>query len=314
MKIGFLIDPPQSFLPDKDSSIELMRAAQAAGDEVIMFEADGMLLGSSGLRIEGKAVDMLDSPDPWYRSRGPWSGSSSELGLIMLRLEPPVTSAFRYACAMLELASAAGTPVINKPASVLEREEKIAALAYPSLVPPTLIGSDWRALADFASGLSAGCAVKPLNSMGGEGIFAFAAGDSNIPVAIRQLVQTSGVVVVQERIADLASGDRRVFVIDGKPSSVMLNRLPASGSHLANMAAGGKPVAMPLGEAEQEIGLAVGSDLKQAGILFAGIDVIGGLLTEINISCPTGIVQVRVQTGEDLAGEIIALARKAAAG
>ncbi|MCY4324723.1 MAG: hypothetical protein OXC81_01705 [Betaproteobacteria bacterium] len=304
-KIGFLIDPPERLDPAKDSSIELMRSAAAAGNQVIMFTVAGMRADNSGLHIAGSRIPMRTAAKPWHAGAEDWTGTSHELDVIMLRLEPPINERFRIAAALLEIAARTGTPVINDPAAVLIGEEKIAALLYPQLVPDTLISTNAQELIEFAEQLPDGCVVKKLGGMGGQGVFAFAAGDSNLPAAVLQILATGAAALVQRRLPDLASGDRRVFVIDGQPAEVMLNRLPEAGSHLANMAAGGRAEAMPIGKREHEIAQALGDDLKKAGVLFAGLDVIDGHLTEINISCPTGLVQVRQQLNVDLAATIV---------
>ena len=305
MIIGFLIDPPERLDGRKDSSVELMRAAAAAGCEVVMFTAAGMRMESSGLRIAGNRVRIAADSSPWHTDERPFSGSSRDLDAIMLRLEPPVDENFRYAAAMLAVARNQGTPVFNDPQAILIGEEKVAALLYPQFSPETMISANAAELIEFASRLEDGCVVKKLGGMGGQGVFAFAAGDSNMPAAIAQLTSAGAPALVQRRLPDVASGDRRVFVIDGTPAEVMLNRLPAAGSHLANMAAGGRPLAMPLAERERQIGAAMSDYLKGSGVLFAGLDVVDGHLTEINISCPTGLVQVREQAEIDLAASII---------
>ena len=311
-KIGFLIDPPGRLDVRKDSSIELMRAAAAAGCQVVMFTTGGMRMENSGLLISGTRVRIPAGADDWLADAQDWSGCSRDLDAIMLRLEPPIDERFRIAAAMLAVAGEQGTPVLNDPQAVLVGEEKIAALLYPQFAPETMVSTSAAELGQFAARLPDGCVLKKLGGMGGQGVFAFAAGDSNLPAAIDHILQTGAAALVQRRLPDLAGGDRRVFVIDGKPAAVMLNRLPAAGSHLANMAAGGRPVAMPIHEREREIATAIGDDLKKAGVLFAGLDVIDGHLTEINISCPTGLVQVRQQLNVDLAATIVERALAAA--
>ena len=303
--IGFLIDPPGGLDRSKDSSIELMRAADAAGCEVVIFTCGQMHMKDSLLHIDGLRVQIASGSGCWLRDDRNWSGSSRDMDAIMLRLEPPIDERFRHACTLLAVAGRQQTPVFNDPQAVLIGEEKISALLYPQFSPPTMVSTSAIELIEFAGQLPDGCVVKKLGGMGGQGVFAFAAGDSNIAAAISHITQSGAAALVQQRLADIASGDRRVFVIDGQPAEVMLNRLPAPGCHLANMAAGGRPVAMPIQDREREIASALGADLKAAGILFAGLDVVDGHLTEINISCPTGLVQARQQLDVDLAARII---------
>ena len=147
--------------------------------------------------------------------------------------------------------------------------------------------------------------VKPLDGMGSKGVFAFSKDDSNLKVTIELLLAAGHTVLVQERLAGIAHGDRRVFIIGGQTFPHMLNRVPSPGSHLGNMLAGGLPEAMPLGEAERCIGEVIGPELATAGIVFAGLDVIDGQLTEINVTCPTGLRTVRDQIGINVAEHVL---------
>ena len=309
VRIAFVIDAPASLKGSKDSSVEIMRAAAAAADEVIMVLRSGLDLGNDGLRICGRRIGLRASDELWFEDRGEFVARGSRIDLIFMRLEPPINDDFRHCCNLLGHAERAGIAVVNRPAALVSLEEKITPLAYGDLCPATLISADQDQLLSFANSLSNGCILKPLGGMGGEGIFAFAPGDSNLATALAVLGGNGRSLVVQERLAGIAEGDRRVFVIDGQPAPMMLNRLPRAGSHLGNMAAGGRPVATALGAAERRIAERVGPDLRAAGIVFAGLDVIGGKLTEINISCPTGLRQVRDQSDVDLASEVLAAAK-----
>ena len=191
-KIGFLIDPPERLDGRKDSSVELMRAAEVAGNEVVIFTVGQMRMDNSTLHIAGAQVRMAADGNPWHTGERNWSGNCRKLDLIMLRLEPPIDDRFRHACAMLEIARRQGTPVINDPQAVLIGEEKISALLYPQFAPQTLVASRAAELIEFADQLPDGCVIKKLGGMGGQGVFAFAAGDSNIPAAISHVIGHSG--------------------------------------------------------------------------------------------------------------------------
>lgn len=305
MRVAYVMDPTGRLNAATDSTVELIRAHHRRGDEVIAVMRRGVSCGSFGLRLRGRQVIPSENDRKWCRLGERKEVHASELDGIALRLEPPVDAGFRNVCAMLEIAKAYDVRVANDPRSVAFLDEKVHSLFRPDLAPETMVGSNPEALAEFAAALESGAVVKPVGQMGGKGVFSFGPGDTNVRVAIALLLEGGGHVVVQERLAGIEDGDRRVFVIGGSPHRTMLNRVPAEGSHLGNMVAGGRPEAMDLGEDERRIAEAIGKDLLVAGIYFAGIDVIGGKLTEINITCPTGLRTVRDQTGESLADAVI---------
>lgn len=312
MRIAFIIDPLHGIVARKDSTVELMRTAQQAGDELVVLYREGLSLYGDRLLISGDTARTRDDDSNWLSLTDKFTGSAEQLDMIFMRLEPPVDDGFRTCCALLAHAELAGVPVFNKPSSLVLRDEKLACLSHPRHIPRTMVSADLGVLREFASTLAGGYVVKPLGGMGGQGVFSFRPGDSNFVVALEVLGAGKRTLLVQEKLSAIAEGDRRVFVIGGKPAEVMLNRLPAAGSHRGNMAAGGKPVAMPLGDAEREVADAVAPDIAAAGIIFAGLDIIGGRLTEINITCPTGLRQVRDQLGVNLAAQVLDAAKKAA--
>lgn len=305
MQVVYLVDPPDGLNAKADSTVELVRAHARVGDQVFLTLRSGLYLRGDELHLLARPVQPTDDDAAWAELGAQTDRPASAYDLIALRLEPPVDSGYRLICQMLARARAAGVPVANDPGAVVLREEKLAALLHPELCPATLVSSDRNTLLDFSASLPDGCMLKPLNRMGGRGVFSFGAGDTNLPVAIDNALATGEPLLLQERLPAIRAGDRRVFVIDGKPYSHMLNRLPAPGSHLGNMAAGGQAQAMELGSEEKRIATAIGPQLKEAGIVFAGIDVIGGKLTEVNITCPTGLRTVRDQLALDPAATVV---------
>ena len=310
MRIAYLIDPPGSLKPATDSSVELIRTHALRGDEVLVVTRDGVTCAENGTWLKCFPVEVRDNDDDWFELGKPSAVPATELDAIAIRLEPPVDDSYVKICQLLTLALQAGVTVANDPLSIVCRDEKISALNYPDLIPRTLVSTDRPALLGFISSLDGGCMVKPVGNMGGQGVFSFGQGDSNVPVALDLMLKSGKTVLAQERLPGISEGDRRVFVIGGKPYGHMLNRIPAQGSHLGNMVAGGKPIAMEIGQVERSVCERIGPDLLAAGIYFAGVDVIDGKLTEINITCPTGLRTVRDQSGlrpaEDVIDAIVA--------
>ena len=305
MRVAYVLDPLAGLNAKTDSSIELIRAHARAGDEVFVVMRDGVVLNQGEVLLQACPLVPTDDDASWYELQQLQTITATQVNLIVNRLEPPVNASYRIVCLLLAQAQRSGTPVVNDPIAVLAREEKLAALTHPELCPRTLIANDRDILLDFAHAFEGGCMVKPLDGMGGKGVFAFSKDDSNLKVTIELLLAAGHTVLVQERLAGIAHGDRRVFIIGGQTFPHMLNRVPSPGSHLGNMLAGGQPEAMPLGEAERCIGEVIGPELATAGIVLAGLDVIDGQLTEINVTCPTGLRTVRDQIGINVAEHVL---------
>ena len=312
MRVVYVTDPPQRLDARSDSTVELMRAGQRAGDEIYLALAPQLKLAAGQLQIDARQVQLNDDDQNWLTERKRRVLSAPDVDIIFMRMEPPVDAAYRITCQMLAFAQRAGVLVVNDPASLITNEEKLAALRFPHLCPRTLVSTSRDAILDFVAQLGKGCMVKPLDSFGGRSVFAFSAGDTNLAVAVDLLLSSGKTVLVQERLSAISEGDRRVHVVNGKAFADMIIRTPASGSHLGNLRAGGDGKVMPLEDAEQAVVNAIETYLQEAGILFAGIDIIGGKLTEINITCPTGLRVVREQSGNDPAAHITACARQKA--
>lgn len=305
MQVAYLLDPLARLDATIDSSVELIRAHRERGDEVFAVFRDGLTVTAGRLTMQAWPLHAQADDAAWYRLGEPSPVDAAEIDLIAVRLEPPVDGSFRIICQMLALAGRAGARVVNDPSAILLREEKLSAQLYSELMPRTLVSTDRAALGAFCADLAAGCVLKPLDGMGGRGVFAFDANDSNAGVAIDSILARGGTVLAQERLDVFASGDRRVFVIAGRPHRLMIKRTPGKGSHLANMIAGGEAEVMEITAAEEAIVERIGADLLAQGIVFAGIDVIAGKLTEINITCPTGLRFVREQTEVSVAASVI---------
>lgn len=305
MRIAYLIDPPGSLDASTDSSVEMIRTHATRGDKVHVVLRDGICCSGDAVSFGCFPIEVSDDDGNWFKLGPREAVPSTGFDALAIRLEPPVDVSYVKVCQMLAIAQKQGLKVANDPVAIITRDEKISALAHPDLIPKTLVGTSRAALLDFANSLDNGCMIKPIGIMGGQGVFSLGKNDSNIQVAIDFMLNEGKTVLVQERLQEIKDGDRRVFLVGGKVYGQMLNRLPAKGSHLANMAAGGEACAMETGDAEKTICEKIGPGLARAGVSFAGLDVIDGRLTEINITCPTGLRALRDLTGQRVAEDVI---------
>ena len=303
MRLAFLIDPPDSLNAKKDSSVALMRAAAREGHEVFIAETADLLARPGELHLSAKPAAVSENDSQWLSLSESKKRPSEFFGAIMLRLDPPMNSAFLHATLALDFSRA---PVFNAPRALRGMNEKLSILNFPALIPPTIATANAAEIIAFHRE-HRGAVVKPLDGMGGRGVYVSPQNDRNL----RAILETLGVngremLTAQAYIPEAREGDKRVFVVGGEPAKWMLSRVPRDDDHRGNLAAGGKAQAIPIGAAERKIAEAVAPILESSGIIFAGLDVLGGKLTEINITCPTGLREVRDQTAHDIATDIIA--------
>lgn len=311
MRLAFLTDPPASLNPKKDSSVALMRAAARGGDEVFVLEKSGLVAEPGRLSFVARPAVVAEDDGGWLTMSAPETRASEFFDAALLRLDPPLDAAFLHALLLLEQSAA---PVFNAPRALREFNEKLAILNFPGLIPPTIASAEAAALTEFHR-RHRGAVFKPLDGMGGRGIYISPPGDRNLR-AVLELLGDGGrqALMAQAYVPEARDGDKRVFVVGGRPAKWMLARVPREDDHRGNLAAGGRAEARPLGPAERRIAEAVAPLLKQNGVVFAGLDVLGDRLTEINITCPTGLREVRDQTGDDLAVEVLQAVRERTTG
>lgn len=301
MKLAFVVDPLEQLKPYKDSSVAMMREAARRGHEVSAFEARSMFVRDSSVRCLGTPLALHDDNDRWYSPGGAREARVADFDVVFMRKDPPFDQEYYYATLLLERAAAEGTRVVNAPQALRDWNEKLAILRFPAFAPPTLVASDMARVHAFIEE-HGDVIVKKLDGMGGTMIFRVGAADPNRNVIVEAITDMGARTVMAQRfIPEIAAGDKRVLVIDGKPFSHCLARIPKAGETRGNLAAGGTGVARPITARDREIGEAVGSELAGAGIVFAGLDVIGDWLTEVNVTSPTCIVEIAQQTGHDAA-------------
>jgi glutathione synthase len=301
MRLAFVVDPLEDLKPYKDSSIAMMREAARRGHEVSAFEARSMFVRESSVLCLATKLAIHDDNDRWYSPGEAREAPVAGYDIVFMRKDPPFDQEYYYATLLLERAAAEGTRVVNEPRALRDWNEKLAILRFPQFAPPTLVASDMARVHAFIDE-HGDAIVKKLDGMGGTMIFRVAAADPNRNVIVEAITDMGARTVMAQRfIPEITTGDKRVLVIGGKPFSHCLARIPKAGETRGNLAAGGTGVARPITARDREIGEAVGKELVKAGIAFAGLDVIGDWLTEVNVTSPTCIVEIAQQTGNDAA-------------
>ena len=306
MKLAFVVDPLERLRPYKDSSIAMMREAARRRHEVYALEASSIALRDGSVRARCARLAVSDDDHAWYSADAPRDWRLAEFDVVMMRKDPPFDQEYYYNTLLLEQAQREGARVVNDPRALRDWNEKLAILRFPKLIPPTLVTSRMEELHAFIDA-HADVVLKKLDGMGGTMIFRVASGDVNRNVIVETISDLGARTVMAQRfVPEIARGDKRVLVIGGRTFGDCLARIPKAGETRGNLAAGGTGVAQPVSTRDREIGEAVGAELVKAGILFAGLDVIGDYLTEINVTSPTCIVEIAQQTGRNAARDILA--------
>ena len=317
LTVAVQMDPIESINIDADSTFALMLAAQARGHALFHYEVRHLALSEGVLKPGAPRQDRLRAlvrPVTVQRTRGDHFrfGEARLLDLgtadvILMRQDPPFDMAYITATHMLEHVhrddGRGGPLVVNNPAAVRNAPEKLLVTHFPELMPPTLIAWDRGAIKDFRK-LHGDIIVKPLFGNGGIGVFRIKPDDENLGSLLDMFFAASREpLMVQRYEPSVRQGDKRIILIDGEPLGA-LNRVPAEGDSRSNMHAGGRPERTSLTARELEICARIGPALKREGLLFTGIDVIGGYLTEINVTSPTGLQQIARFDGVNLAAAI----------
>ena len=305
LKIGIVMDPIEQIAYKKDTSLALMNAAQQRGCELFYMEQQDLSIqnGTAYGRMAPIKVDM--NPDNWFEM-GEYSDQPlSNLNIILMRKDPPFDSEFIYSTYILERAEQQGVLIANKPQSLRDCNEKVFATAFAELMTPTVVTRRADLLKAFHRE-HGDVIFKPLDGMGGSSIFRLKQDDPNVSVIIETLTNHGQQQIMAQRyIPEIKQGDKRILMIDGEPVPYCLARIPADGETRGNLAAGGSGVTMELSDKEREIALKIGPTLKEKGLYFVGLDVIGDYVTEINVTSPTCVREISRDSGIDVAGQII---------
>jgi glutathione synthase len=313
MHILFVADPLASFKIYKDTTFAMMREAQKRGHQVWACEPQDVVW-RSGQQVTARMqkVQLTGRADDWYEVMSTDTKALCSLDAVVMRKDPPFDSEYFYATHLLEQAEREGAKVFNKPRALRDHPEKLAILEFAQFISPTLVTRDAQAIRAFYNE-HRDIILKPLDGMGGMGIFRVKDEGLNLGAIIETLNRDGAqTVMVQKFIHAIDKGDKRVLVIGGQPVPYCLARIPQGGEVRGNLAAGGKGVAQALSARDLEIAQALGPVLMQRGLLLVGLDVIGDCLTEVNVTSPTCFQEIFDQTGCDVAALFVDALEQAA--
>lgn len=316
MQLLFVADPLETFKAYKDSTCAVMREAAARGHTLWACEPADLVWrrDSRVVARRARAIALTGDDTPtWFTVVQEREWALADVDAVLMRKDPPFDSEYFYATHLLEQAEREGACVLNRPRALRDHPEKLAVMEFPQYIAPTLVTRDAHAIRAFHDE-HRDIILKPLDGMGGMGIFRVGPDGLNLG-AITETLNRHGAVTVmaQKYLHEIVRGDKRVLVIDGAPAPYCLARIPQGSEIRGNLAVGGKGVAQPLSAREREIALGVGRVLAARGIVLAGLDVIGDCLTEINVTSPTGFREIAQQTGFDPARDFLDAVERAVA-
>jgi len=303
--LGVVMDPINNIKPYKDTTLALLLAAQRRGWELMYMEQSHLALASGDPIAKMAPLTVRDSTTNWFSVGEEKIRPLSHLNVILMRKDPPFDSEYIYSTYILEAAEKQGVLVANKPQSLRDCNEKVFATLFPQCSPPLLVSRDASQLKNFYK-THGDIVLKPLDGMGGSSIFKVSRKDPNLNVIIETLtLDGSRTIMAQKFIPQIDAGDKRVLMVDGEPIPHCLARIPPEGDIRGNLAVGGTGVVQPLSERDLWIAKQVGPILKEKGILFAGLDIIGDYLTEINVTSPTCAREIDRQESTDIGGKLM---------
>jgi len=305
MRIGVVMDPIGSINIKKDSTFEMIWQAQQRGWQVDYFEM-GDLCVSNGVALgQARTAKIFQDPQHWFELDDSRQIELGSLDAILMRKDPPFDMEFVYSTYILELAEQQGALIVNKPQALRDCNEKAFCAWFPDVCPDTLISRNAIQFREFLAKHN-DIIVKPLDGMGGASIFRIQENSTNIGVILETLTDHgNSYAMAQTFVPEITEGDKRILMIDGEPVPYALARIPARGETRGNLAAGGTGIAQTLSEEDLAIAHRVGPELSKRGIMFAGLDVIGDRLTEINVTSPTCIKEINAQFETNIAGDLL---------
>ncbi|MEY4764550.1 MAG: hypothetical protein RI907_1223 [Pseudomonadota bacterium] len=306
MKLLFVADPLETFKTHKDSTFAMMREAARRGHELWACEPH-QLRWQRGGRVQAlcRHITLTANTQDWFRVAQQSVLTLADANAVLMRKDPPFDAEYLYTTHLLTQAEREGARVFNRPQALREHPEKLAILAHPELIAPTLVTREIEAIRTFHAE-HRDIILKPLDGMGGMGIFRVKDDGLNLG-SIAETLTADGTqtIMVQGFLPAIAQGDKRVLLIDGEPVPYALARIPQGGEVRGNLAAGGKGVAQPLSESDWRIARQLGPQLAAQGLLLVGLDIIGEHLTEINVTSPTCFQEITDQTGWDVAKRFV---------
>lgn len=305
LSLLFILDPLGELKAYKDSSVAMMREAARRGHDVWACLQPALRWRDGRVTATAHRLELRADDHDWYRVVETGSHDLSSFDAVLMRKDPPFDSEYLYSTHLLEAAERGGARVFNAARALRDHNEKLAITEFAQFAVPTLVAREPEALRAFQAEFG-DVILKPLDGMGGAGIFRVRTGDPNLNVILETITQLgTRTVMAQRYIPDIRDGDKRVLLIGGRPVPHALARIPQPGESRGNLAAGGTGRAQPLSESDLRIAAALGPVLAARGLLLVGLDVIGSHLTEINVTSPTCFVEITQQTGFDVAAMFV---------
>ena len=305
IKLGVVMDPIADINYKKDTTLAMLWAAQARDWQLYYMEQKDLYLEQGVARARMAGLSVFHDPDAWFDLAEPEDRDLAELDVVLMRKDPPFDNEYIYSTYILEEAERKGTLIVNRCQSLRDCNEKVFATHFPQCCPPVLVSADMARLKAFHQHHQ-DAIFKPLDGMGGDAIFRAKPDDPNVSVILEMLTQRGRqTIMAQQFIPDIKDGDKRILMIRGEPVPYCLARVPLVGETRGNLAAGGSGRPQPLTDRDLWIAGQVGPSLREKGLLFAGIDVIGDYLTEINVTSPTCIREIDAGYDLDIGGQLM---------
>ena len=313
MDFLFIADPLESFKIQKDSTLAMMRAAQEGGHRLWFCQSRNVLWRDDFVAADCQALGIKPSSTNWYELGDIESRALKSFSAVLMRTDPPFDIEYLNTTWLLSAAVRQGAKVFNEPGAVRDHSEKLSITEFPELIPPTLVTRELDAVERFHQ-THRDIVIKPLDGMGGMGVFRVGADGLNLASIVETLGENGArTLMVQRFLPEIAQGDKRVLLIGGEVVPFALARIPQGNEIRGNLAAGGKGVAMPLTEGEKKVAEKLAPILNQRGLFLVGLDLIGGYLTEINVTSPTCFVEITDQSNFDVPKFWLATLEKALA-
>ena len=292
MKLAVVMDPIERIKPEKDGTLDLLLSAQSFGYELTRFHSEELkIIDGRPLGI-GRSITVNDDVKNWFAYGTENEFCLSDFDVILMRKDPPFDMEYIYATYILDLAKMGGAKVINDPSAIRNLNEKVSITMFPSVTPPTLVTSNQSDLESFLNQQEK-IVVKPLDGMGGRSIFIVEKGEPNTKTIFEEMTRNnSKTIMAQKYIPEIKDGDKRIHLVFGNHLDMALARVPSEKDHRGNLVMGAVGEVRKLTQRDIEICKTIGGTLLKGGVYFAGIDVIGDYLSEINITSPTGMREI----------------------
>lgn len=310
MRVLFILDPLVALNAYKDSSVAMMQSLTARGHSLCVAMQGDLFIEDGEVRARASSIELVSGADLhsrqwWIETASPVDTPLHAFAAVLMRKDPPFDMEYVYATHMLEYAEAQGARVFNSGAAIRNHPEKLAITEFSAFTAPTLVSRDMERIKAFHA-QHRDVIVKPLDGMGGTGVFRLAPNEANRNAILETLTHDgTRTIMAQRYIPEISQGDKRILIIGGEAVPFCLARIPLAGETRGNLAAGGRGVAQPLSERDAYIAREVGPKLVERGLLLVGLDVIGDFVTEVNVTSPTCFVEITEQTGFDVGARFV---------